>query len=385
MPIERPQLDLIAQAASSPYLSEQRDELRLIEEVRRATEQDRLQEQIFERRPDLAAAAYFLIDKTRYGGTEAGQRTLAALKETIHRALSPNVNVKSPLQRAFSIEYRLRGILHENPSAIYGLVHYLSKTNSGVYENNPSQSAARYFTAPDFHEPLLGPYRFGNQTMLGIFDFLQPNGFVFESVRSHLSDSENLARLDQLVVQETTSPELPKGLPLEEGLQILFSPRGSSLNALLGQKPADPHDVIISALRYRREDEGRVLAPRRPGSGIEQFQVLNASLRAVAISLEQKYSLFTESGEGAMLFQTALYDYLSASIGRHASPEETWDYLQGNRQGFPVRDAVIEALGVRPDELDRTMERAARQGIFGEELRRQQSRDSRRPEARRIK
>jgi hypothetical protein len=111
--------------------------------------------------------------------------------------------------------------------------------------------------------------------------------------------------------------------------------------------------------------------------------VLNESLKRLTEELARDYTRYRESGSEVIQLQTSLYRYLGFVTGKQLSPEETWDYLQERRSGFPVRDAIIEALGVRSEEFDHVMERAAEAGIFGEGLRHPRSRDSRRPEARR--
>jgi hypothetical protein len=381
MSIEQTGLRLIFDATFVPYLIEQTDELKLVEEVRNAAARERAGESIFEKRPDLAAAAYYLLAKSRHGKSEAGHRTLDTLKAAIHGAMSPGVNGEPSIQRALLVDFHLRGIIYESPMAFYGLTHYLGRTTL-VHHAGYSRFSASQFIDHNPYEDLLGDYRFGNSEILDIFDLLQPNGHVFESVRSHLSDSANLARLDALVSKETSGPEMPQGVSLATGLRVLFSHRGDGLDALVRQEPLDAHSGIITAIRHRTENGA--LAARRPGSGIERFMALNGSLPEATQELVRTYNKFTTNGLEALPFQTSLYIYLTIVTGRQLPLEDTWDYLQAGRPGLPVRDAIIEALGVHPEEFDRVMERAAQQGIFGDGLRSPGSRDSRRPEPRRL-
>jgi hypothetical protein len=380
-------LDLLSQAASAPYLSEQSDKLRLVEEVKRAAARERSGEAIFEKRPDLAAAAYYLLAKSRHGKSEAGHRTMGTLKAAIHGAMSPGVNGESSVQSALSLDFRLRGIIHENPAAFYGLVYYLGQTSFSYTGEQLPCFAVESFTELNSHKRLLGPYRFRTIEILSIFDLLQPNGFVYKPVRSYFSDPETSRRLDALVSQETPGgPKIPNGVPLETGLRILFGPPpGGEYDVALGRRPADPLDAIVTAIRYRRVEDNGALLPRRPGSGIGHFMALNASLKAVTESLARDYRHFSKTGLEILPFEHSLFDYLKTVIGRQLSREETWGYLQKGREGFPVRDAVIEALGVRPEEFDQVIERAAKAGAFGESLRNDASRTRRRLEISRVK
>jgi hypothetical protein len=378
MPIEQTELSLIFDATFTPSLIEQTDELKLVEEVRNATERERSGESIFERRPDLAAAAYYFLAKSKHGNAAVGHQALDTLRAAVHGAMSQGVNVESSAQRAFSIEYRIQGIIRENPMAFYGLMHYLRYTTGyppgSEYERRPVDNYANH----DVYEGMLGHYRFRNNTILGIFNLLAPEGYVFEPVRSHLSDQENSARLDEIVKLETS------GVSLKAGLHALFDYQERDVYSVTRAiyQPLEADNRFITELRYKNGSPNGTLAARRPGSGIERFMALNESLRRVTEELARDYTRYRGSGSEVIQLETSLYKYLGFVTGRQLSPEETWDYLQERRSGLPVRDAVIEALGVHPEEFDHVMERAAQAGIFGEALRYPRSRDSRRPEAR---
>jgi hypothetical protein len=188
-------------------------------------------------------------------------------------------------------------------------------------------------------------------------------------VRDHVLGTENLTRFDGLVREMTSTRGRPKGVSIEEGIRVLF--HRDKLNDPIAE------GAIEAAIQYNPKGEIRA-----PGSGINFFMTLNSLHTSTTEYLTSAYTQFSRgtgsNGEASLI--DALQVYLQTTLGRHPSPEEIWAYLQKGRPGFPVRDAVIEALGVRPDEFDQVMQRAAKEGAFGEALRSSEFRSSRRRE-----
>jgi hypothetical protein len=199
-------------------------------------------------------------------------------------------------------------------------------------------------------------------------------GVPLGTVHVYLHGFGNLARFDRLVQEETSLPQNPSGVSVVKGIQLLFNT--PNYDASLSS--------IVTGIRYRAAGAKRTprLEPRIPGSGIRRFIDLNSSQKTARGSLAAAYTVFSTTDSGLEQLETSLRGYLEDTIGlgRRLSPEELWDYLQKGRPGFPVHEVMIEAIGVRSEDFNQTMERAASAGLFGESLQNSEFRSRRRQE-----
>jgi hypothetical protein len=340
---------------------EQLDRAKLTQKVLEAV--DRAQSEntrIFEQRPDLAAAAYYLLDTSPHGQTHQARQTLATLQKTIRQSMSP-YSWSSPIPDTLSTEFRIRSLMIESPAALYGLVHLAQ--NPGGSSDFPLQDG------------LFGGYRFKNELLLNFFGlFTLYDRSVPGTVRAHALNSENLARFDGLVRNETATPTRPEGVSIAEGIKILLTGSVEEFHP--------SHSEMLRGIKYMTVNTSGTpsLVVRSPGSGITHFINLNLMQEDAAARLAGAYAHFSSDNSDVKILRTFLKEYLTNALGRRPSPEEILDYLQEGRPGFPVRDTIIEALGVRPEDFDRTIERAANEGAFGEALRSNEARSSRRRE-----
>jgi hypothetical protein len=305
----------------------------------------------FELNPELSAAASRLLATSSYVDGNEGKQLLKALLKLTGQSLAKLPDLSGPSQRIFSAEFRIRGLLHESPEAFLALVLRSQSQNRPI----------------DPHPTILGEPVFSNRGFLNSFGLFHSE--VPSVARRHLLDAENLFRFDELTRAATSGPQRPEGVSIKEGIQVLFE-----------QGPADPHSEIVAAIRYAPGGEGRT-----PGSGIHYARSLGQCLKGSLEYLSPAYTDFRNGKSQEGYLKTGLEFYFAYALGRHPSPREMQDSLQEDRPGFPLRTALLEALGVPEQEFDEVMERAAQQGVFGEAIRRPESRDSRRPESRGVK
>jgi hypothetical protein len=211
----------------------------------------------------------------------------------------------------------------------------------------------------DLQNDLLGGYRFSNRNLLGIFGLLTHHRDpVPRTVRTHLLVPNNLARLDQLVREETSSPEMPRGVSIEEGIRVLF----------INRKIKPIHREMVKGIRHRVGyfEQTHYLEARPPGSGIRFFMDLNSSQKTMTEELADAYAQLRDTGSGLEALEAALERYVANTLGRRLPMEEIWSYLRRDGSRFPVRAAVIEALRVRPAEFDEVMTRAGEASVLRE-------------------
>jgi hypothetical protein len=368
MPIEGIDLELLKKVAShSAFLTrEQQDQLNIVKAVQGAISADQTtpilqkafpQAQIqdtsaFERAPDLAAAAYYLLSTSQYAATSDSRQTLKALRTAIHQSMSPYLGRYS-IQSTFAVEFRMRALMRESPTAFYGLMDFVQHQQNRTLAGLDSE----------LQGSLLGGYRFGNRDLLDIFGLLTHHRDpVPKAVRIHLLIPKNLARFDQMVRDETSTPEMPRGVSIEQGIRILFANRGI--------QPV--HREMVTGIRYRTVDVAGSpsLAVRSPGSGIRFFVELSSSQKNTTEQLKAAYARFRDTGSGIDELKSSLENYFANALGRRLPMEEIWPSLRRGVSGFPVRAAIIEALGVRPAEFDYVMTRAGEASVL-KELRRE--------------
>jgi hypothetical protein len=349
MPIYGRDLQLLDNAISP---IEQLDRLRLTEEVAQALERaQRGNTGIFEQRPDLAAAAYYLLNTSPYathGGASQRQQTLDALRATIHQAMAPSPRGYSS-SSILAAEFRLRALMYESPAAFYGLVDFVQHSDSRTVAGMDRE----------LQNDLLGNYRFDNRTLLGIFGLLDSRRDPGPNVvRTQLLVPQNLARFDQMVRDETATPAMPRGVSIEEGIRILF----------VNKAIQSVHREMVRGIRYSAVDmDGLpVLTVRSPGSGIRFFMELNSSQKTMTEELATAYAQFRDTDSGLEALEAALERYVANTLGRRLPMEEIWSYLRRDGSRFPVRAAVIEALRVRPAEFDEVMTRAGEASVLRE-------------------